>query len=252
MPELEIEYYDSFSYDVYSIVRNTENRALFGKGGFIEGSCLYLPIACSNAVLKYDMELGGTELIRPDCDFDGIYTMCRDGDTIYMSGIGDSSGRIIYTDSSFMHCKEINLPCIERNKYTVAFFEPIIGDRSVFLFPEAEKHIYEIDRVNKKVRICTELEDFIITNEVNHSLSMIQGVGKCLNDVAAVMASGKIYRYNDKDKERREEVLYYNDNDIRIAALKMKSVHIGKNESIDESIYSLPFLIRTLSVKNET
>lgn len=123
----------------------------------LDKDCVYLFMGSCPIILKIDIDVWKTEVIKIDTSLKGFGGAVSDGQYFWVVGRGKTNNKLLKIDCKTWKTKEFDILLDEEKKLENPFYEPLITEKYIYLFPMRSQHVYRLDR---ETEICQVDEIF--------------------------------------------------------------------------------------------
>lgn len=169
----EIKYLDDWLEKIDRKIPENDMRGFFGRGYvYVNSDIILLPIACTNGLLKLNMETNETEVIWIESVHDGISGISADvNGKVWMVGYGTHDDDVVIWKYKSNEYEVKHIPEVRKEKMFSSFYQPIITENRVYFVPLRENHIYSIGINDKNIEVDLSLDNILnIADNTNEPL----------------------------------------------------------------------------------
>lgn len=149
----EMTVIDEWVNEVEGIV-SAGNDEIYLAQGIISNGVGIFPFRCADAIMKFDIEREGVQIISVGSDVDGYAGMIFDGQRYWFTP--QRFDDILFWEGPGYKCKRIHVE-YSNNFERAPFREPMIVDGYIYLFPIFCEKVFRIDIATQKMSEITDL-----------------------------------------------------------------------------------------------
>lgn len=168
---LEITYITNWIDEVNKYVKNGDEWGYFSKGYLLQNNKVILPLGCMCGLLELNLMTNDTRLICLPISIKKIGGIASfDLEKIWITPRGKNIDKIVIWDIKNNEYLEKLLPnCF--SKYG-SYYAPIRIGEKIYIFPEFEGHVYEINEKEMSIKISVELDKILQIKKTSGVISM--------------------------------------------------------------------------------
>ena len=127
---------------------------------------VYLFMGSCPLILKINIDTWKTETIKVNTSLKGFGGAVSDGGNFWTVGRGSTNNKLLKINPKTWQTKELDILLDEEKKLENPFYEPLVTEKNIYLFPMRSQHVYKLDRETEKCEV-EEAFDKLFTDDRN-------------------------------------------------------------------------------------